>query len=228
MAALWQQQSGEYAALCYQAFNAGKAFIRAMPAGAKYAAVLDIDETALDNSPFAAALIKENAPWSEESWERWCNAAAAAAVPGAIDFCRFLAERGIEIFYISNRPEAALRGTVANLQALGFPGARDERVFLQSGTSDKTPRLNRVREEGYTIALFAGDNLDDFDGSIRKRGNAERKVWTQENAESFGFQRIVLPNAVYGTFEAAFVEGYYAKPPAERAAVRFELLKSWP
>ena len=227
MAILWQQQSGEYAALCYQAFNAGKAFIRSAMVGGNAAAVFDIDETVLDNSPYAAYLVKENAPWNEKSWAAWCEAAEAAAVPGALDFCRFLAERGIALFYISNRPEAALESTVANLRALGFPDARAERVFLQSGTSDKTPRLNTVREAGYTVILFAGDNLDDFDGAIRKSGNAERKAWVQENAESFGVFRLVLPNAVYGTFEAALVEGYYGKPPAERAAARLELLQSW-
>jgi 5'-nucleotidase (lipoprotein e(P4) family) len=230
MAILWQQQSGEYAALCYQAFNAGRAFVReaqAAEAGGRYAAVLDIDETVLDNSPYAAYLVHQNAPWSAESWEAWCNAAAAEAVPGALDFCRFLAENGIEIFYVSNRPDSTLSATTANLQALGFPNARADHVLLQTGTSDKTPRVNSVREQGYTVLLFAGDNLDDFDGSIRKHTNAARKDWAETNAATFGLHRIVLPNAAYGTFEAALVDGYYGKPPAERAAARLELLKSW-
>jgi 5'-nucleotidase (lipoprotein e(P4) family) len=234
MAILWQQQSGEYAALCYQAFNAGKAFVRAAQAaqtaqaahtGGRYAAVLDIDETVLDNSPYAAYLVHKNDPWSAESWESWCSAAAAEAVPGALDFCNFLAENGIEIFYVSNRPNSTLSATTANLHALRFPNARADRVLLQTATSDKTPRVNSVREQGYTVLLFAGDNLDDFDGSIRKHTNAARKTWAAENAETFGLHRIVLPNAAYGTFEAALVDGYYGKPPAERAAARMELLR---
>ena len=227
MAILWQQQSGEYAALCYQAFNAGRAVVRAAEAGVPYAAVLDIDETVLDNSPYAAYLVQENTVWSPEAWESWCNAAAAEAVPGALDFCRFLAETGIEIFYVSNRPDSVLASTVANMNALGFPNARPDRVLLQTGTSDKTPRVNTVREQGYTVLLFAGDNLDDFDGSIRKHTNAARTNWVHENAETFGLNRLVLPNAVYGTFEAALAEGYYGKSPAERASVRLDLLKSW-
>jgi 5'-nucleotidase (lipoprotein e(P4) family) len=227
MAILWQQQSGEYAALCYQAFNAGKAFVRAAAPGAKYAAVLDIDETVLDNSPYAAYLVKEDAPWDAASWEAWCNAAEAEAVPGALEFCAWLTENGIEIFYVSNRPNSVLSATVDNLKALGFPNARADRVLLQTGTSDKTPRVNSAREQGYTVLLFAGDNFDDFDGSIRRHSNAARKNWAAENAETFGYHRIVLPNAAYGTFESAFVEGYYGKSPAERAAVRMELLKSW-
>ncbi|MDR2521257.1 MAG: 5'-nucleotidase, lipoprotein e(P4) family [Spirochaetaceae bacterium] len=227
MAIVWQQQSGEYAALCYQAFNAGRAAVQAAAAGGQYAAVLDIDETVLDNSPYAAYLVHENTPWSAESWEAWCTAAAAEAVPGALDFCRFLAENGIEIFYISNRPISVLSATTENLRALGFPGVRADRVLLQTGTSDKTPRVDSVREQGYTVVLCAGDNLDDFDGSIRKDTNAVRKQWAAENAARFGVYYLVLPNAAYGTFEGALAGGYYGKSPGERAAVRIGLLKSW-
>ena len=227
MAILWQQQSGEYAALCYQAFNAGKAFVRAAKTGAKYAAVLDIDETVLDNSPYAAYLVKEDAPWDAATWESWCGAAAAAAIPGAAEFCTFLAENGIEIFYISNRPDSVRAATVDNLKALGFPNARADRVLLQTSTSDKTPRINSARELGYTVLLYAGDNLDDFDSSIRRQTNAERTNWAEENAQTFGAHRLVLPNSVYGTFESALIEGYYGKSPAERAAARLDLLQSW-
>ena len=58
MGILWQQNSGEYAALCYQAFNAGKSYLQSLDKGGKKAVVFDIDETLLDNSKYATWMVK--------------------------------------------------------------------------------------------------------------------------------------------------------------------------
>jgi 5'-nucleotidase (lipoprotein e(P4) family) len=227
MGILWQQRSGEYAALCYQAFNVGKNYILSLPAEEKRAAVLDIDETMLDNSPYAAWMVKTGSLWANETWEEWCKAGIAPEVPGALDFVRFLREAGIEVFYISNRPVSALDSTIANLGELRFLQADEDHVFLMENTSDKNPRIEKILAQGYKIVLFAGDNLDDFDSSIRRRNNRERVEWANENTAAFGINRVVLPNAVYGTFESALVSGYYGLSAEERAATRLDLLNSW-
>jgi 5'-nucleotidase (lipoprotein e(P4) family) len=227
IAILWQQASGEYAALCYQAFNAGKSYLLSLPAGGKKAIVFDIDETLLDNSPYAAWLAVTGKPWSNDTWQAWCGAADAEALPGAREFALFAAERGFEIFYVSNRPHSVSAGTVANLAKLGFPRADTDHVFLMRGTSDKTPRLEDIQSRGYEIVLAAGDNLDDFLGDLRKRDNEKRKAWVKENAGSFGAYRIVLPNAVYGTFESALRPDYNKSGAREKAAVRLEKLRAW-
>ena len=58
----WMQQSGEYRALAYQAFNAAKAaFDAAAPAnGMKKAVVVDLDETMIDNSAEGATRLLEH------------------------------------------------------------------------------------------------------------------------------------------------------------------------
>jgi 5'-nucleotidase (lipoprotein e(P4) family) len=227
MAILWQQTSGEYAALCYQAFNAGRARLLSLPAGGKKALVFDIDETVLDNSPYAAWLVITGKPWSNETWEAWCGAAEAEALPGAREFALFAAERGFEIFYVSNRPHSVIDSTVANLAKLGFPRADKDHVFLMRGTSDKTPRLEEIESRGHEIVLAAGDNLDDFFGDLRKWDNEKRKAWAKENAGSFGVCRIVLPNAAYGTFESGLRPNYYGLGAREKAAARLETIKAW-
>lgn len=227
MAIVWQQNSGEYAALCYRAFNAGKAHINSLPAGGKWAAVLDIDETVLDNSKYAAWMASSGSPWANETWEAWCNAAAAPAVPGALDFTRFLRDKNVEIFYITNRPAGAKAATIANMQNLGFPFADEAHVLPQETTSDKTPRIESVKKQGFEVALFAGDNLDDFDSSIRRWGNKERLEWTEKQTSQFGAYWIVLPNAVYGTFESALAPNYYGLSPEEKAAARLGAIDSW-
>ncbi|EGV06248.1 HAD phosphatase, family IIIB domain protein [Haemophilus pittmaniae HK 85] len=56
----WIQQSGEYQALAYQAFNSAKtAFDHAkVSKGKKKAVVVDLDETMLDNSAYAGWQVK--------------------------------------------------------------------------------------------------------------------------------------------------------------------------
>jgi 5'-nucleotidase (lipoprotein e(P4) family) len=233
MALVWQQSSGEYEALCRQAFNAGKAYLISLeektPAGTglRRAVVLDIDETVLDNSPFEGLLVKEGRLFGGQTWDAWCAAAEAAAVPGSLEFTLFAAGRGIEVFYVSNRSVSVFEGTRANLQKLGFPYADSSHILLKDGVSDKGPRLESIRSGGYEIVLLAGDNLDDLDASLRGLGNPQRKAWVGENRESFGGRRIVLPNAAYGSFEEAIVKGYYGLSSEERAEARLKILRVW-
>ncbi|MDR2798897.1 MAG: 5'-nucleotidase, lipoprotein e(P4) family [Treponema sp.] len=227
MGILWQQNSGEYSALCYQAFNAGKAYMASLPSGEKRAVVLDIDETLLDNSKYAAWMVTTGNPWGSDTWEAWCNAREADAIPGSLDFARSLREQGIELFYVSNRPGSTAESTIENLQHLGFPLADPDHVFLQEHTSDKNPRLERIRSLGYDIVLLAGDSLEDFDSTTRKWTNQERREWAGAGRESLGAYRIVLPNAVYGTFESAIVPNYYGLSLQEKAQARLEKIKAW-
>ena len=71
----WMQQSGEYRALAYQAFNAAKtAFDAAKPAnGMKKAVVVDLDETMIDNSAEGANRVFTKKGYSKEGWSLWCT-----------------------------------------------------------------------------------------------------------------------------------------------------------
>jgi 5'-nucleotidase (lipoprotein e(P4) family) len=227
MGILWQQYSGEYRALCYQAFNGGKRYIQSLGKVEKGAIILDIDETVLDNSGYAAWMARSGRPWSNESWEAWCRAGEAGEVPGALDFVVFITGLGFEPFYISNRPSSVLEETLGNLAALGFPCSDREHVLLMEKESDKKPRIEAVNALGYETVLYAGDSLEDLEPAVRKWSNSQRSGWTGGEAGSFGTRRIVLPNPVYGTFESALTQNYYSLSPAERAATRMEFLKAW-
>jgi 5'-nucleotidase (lipoprotein e(P4) family) len=168
MGILWQQQSGEYSALCCQAFNAGKAYIQGLPAGGPRAVVLDIDETVLDNSKYAAWMVRSGEPWSAEAWEQWCRAANAPAVPGSLDFANFLDSMGIAVYYVSNRPASVTDHTVDNLKALDFPAAGRNHVLLQKSSSDKAPRLEQIRSLDYELVFLAGDSLEGLDSGTRR------------------------------------------------------------
>src|SRR3546814_7822487 len=90
---------------------------------------MDIDETVLDNSPYQARLIRDQAQYSDPSWDLCVAEKKAKAVPGAVDFARAAAAKGVTILYLSNRAVHLKDATLANLAAIGLPFARDE-LFL--------------------------------------------------------------------------------------------------
>src|SRR5215831_18929099 len=72
-AVLWQQHSGEYKALCYQAFSLAKTKLtEKISAHAKdelpLAIITDIDESILDNSPQQAGDILHHTTYTEKKW----------------------------------------------------------------------------------------------------------------------------------------------------------------
>src|SRR5487761_2537332 len=67
------------------------------------AAIVDIDETVLDNSPFEARMIRDNAGFNDAAWNVWVQQASARPLPGALEYAKFAAAHGVTMFYISNR-----------------------------------------------------------------------------------------------------------------------------
>ena len=83
LAVNWVQQSGEYRALAYQAFNIAKFNfdIAKSKKIARPAIIVDIDETVLDNSPYQAGLLDSNQGFELSTWNQWIKAEKAKAVP---------------------------------------------------------------------------------------------------------------------------------------------------
>src|SRR3546814_3246636 len=125
---------------------------------------MDNDETVLDNSPYQARLILDQAQYSDPSWDMGVAEKKAKAVPGAVDFARAAAAKGVTILYLSNRAVHLKDATLANLAAVGMPVASDE-VFLGLGTvvpgceqhgSEKKCR-RRLAGREYRVLMQFGD-----------------------------------------------------------------------
>jgi len=205
MATLYVQQAAEFNALNHQAYNIGKLrldqILETNISDKKLAIVVDIDETVLDNSPFEAKSILENTSYPLY-WAEWCNLAKAESVAGALEFLSYAAEKGVETFYISNRKVEFYEATLSNLISNGFPFADTTHLLLRTSTSDKEPRRSIVKEN-YDIVLLFGDNLGDFSNIFDDKSTAERNALTEENKAEFGNRFIVLPNPMYGAWDAA-------------------------
>ena len=201
---LWQQTSGEYRALTYQAYNIAKEKIQRDLQDKhkkRRAVVLDIDETVLDNSFGGAREISEGLEWKEELFAEWVKLKQAVGIPGALGFIKFLEEKKIEIFYVTNRQMNMIDDTYDNLKAKGFP-VKKENIMPMGSSSNKEPRRQEILKK-YHVVMYVGDNLTDFPGGFEKTTMAVRNALVDKMQDEFGQRLIILPNPLYGDWERA-------------------------
>lgn len=225
----WFQQSGEYQALTHQAFNSARlAFDQAKVApGKKKAVVVDLDETMLDNSPYSGWQAQQGQPFAAATWAKWSQAQQAGAVPGAVQFARYVNSHQGTMFYVSNRKQAEYAATLANMQKLGFTGMSEKTVLLSGDTSNKQARFDAIKNAGYDIVVYAGDNLNDFGAATYHKDNAQRRAFVADNQSKFGTEFIVLPNPLYGDWESGMAQDYNKLTPEQKLQIRQRAIKAW-
>ncbi len=191
----------------------------------KPAIVLDIDETVLDNSPQQLKLLQLGTAYTPESWSEWTKQAKAEALPGAVEFTNYANEKGVEVFYVSNRFSENLNFAIQNLQKYNFPDADSLHVFLKEKSSDKTERRNKI-SENYDIILLLGDNLRDFTEEFSKRNLEDMgKSVVEKNKEYFGVKYIIFPNPMYGEWERVLYNNSFKWTEEQKDSLRKLLIK---
>ena len=219
--ALWQQNSGEFRALCYQAYNIAKLRIdenQLFNDKKPLAIITDIDETFLDNSPYAVSEGEKGKDFDAKTWANWTAKASAKPYPGSLDFFNYVAFKKITVFYISNRDQNDKIGTLKNLKDLNFPFADEAHLLLRDRSSDKEARRLEVLKN-YNVILYLGDNLADFSRLFNKRPQIERNLIVDEISQEFGKKFIMLPNSGYGDWESATPGFNYKMTPAQKDSV---------
>lgn len=226
-ATAFQQRAAEYKALCYQAYNIAAISIdkiKNLETPLPKAIMTDIDETVLDNSPYQAQQLLKGRDYDPDSWYQWTKKGIADTVPGALRFFRYAAKNGIEIFYVSNRNENELEGTLKNLKDFGFPNADETHILLRKDVSSKEERRKAVSLT-HTIVMQIGDNLNDLSAAFEKRTSDERMKTADMKNENFGVDLIVLPNPVYGDWENALYHYNYKLTEKQKDSVIRAVLK---
>lgn len=235
-AILFQQKAAEYRALALQAFNIAriqfdadfekKNLKKIAKAERKKprAIVIDVDETALDNSPYMAALIRTRGDFSIESFFEWKKLGRAKPVPGAVEFLNYAGQKGADIFYVSNVPNSFLEVTVGNLRDAGFPDAVAEHVLLVTDSSSKAPRRAKIAET-HRIVLLIGDNLNDLSEAFEGKSTDERFAAVDSAKDLWGTRFIVIPNIMYGAWENA-IYGNKRATDAEKIEMRANALET--
>ncbi len=234
-ATLWMQKAGEYRALAYQAFNLArwqldadfdKKNIKKLPKVDQKrprAVVVDIDETVLDNSPSQAQNIKTRTPFILKDWYAWGEMRKAKAIPGAVDFLNYANSKGVRVFFVSNRDNVQKQATIDNLKNVGFANVTEENVVLRTTESSKEARRQAIAAK-YRIVLLMGDNLDDLSNVFERKSIADRFGEVDKVKDDWGKRWIVLPNAMYGTWESAIYE-YKALTDAQKSEKRVNALE---
>lgn len=240
-AILWVSTSPEYEATCREIFAlaevrldealADPAWTASLEQSSDYgelppAVILDVDETVLDNSPFEARLVIEGKEYGEPMWSNWIAEEAAPAIPGARDFIKLALERGVEVFFVTNRKHDTEEHTVNNLvEHLGSKITGDKvltRYEIDDWTSDKTSRRSYVAST-HRVLLLVGDNLNDFVymGDIP---HEERVENARLYSEYWGEKWIILPNPMYGGWEQALYGSDWDLERVDRIKLKRESL----
>jgi 5'-nucleotidase (lipoprotein e(P4) family) len=229
---LWMQKALEYRYSAEQAYavataklqsarNAGTASVEQEKLGkfAKLpvAIIMDLDETALDNSAYQGWQLKQGKPFDQDSWLQWASLKQAKAIPGSVAFAKAAARLGFKIFYVTNRecpagsdpssPCPIKKATMENMASLGFPSATDPSAFLLKNekpewTSDKTTRRSFIAKT-HRIVMLLGDDLNDFlpqaEAEMLRKDTTSPAANTY--AKKFSERWFVLSNPIYGSWE---------------------------
>jgi 5'-nucleotidase (lipoprotein e(P4) family) len=194
------------------------------------AVILDADETILDNGAYESWLIKTGQDFSNKTWNAWVAAAAAKAVPGAVEFTKYADGKGVKVFYVTNRTADQEEATRKNLAALGFPMGGITDTFLMAKekpewTAKKGTRRDFVAND-YRVLLLFGDNYGDFSDDFGGT-EADREKSFEANQAHFGHDWIVIANPEYGSFESAPFETNYKLSVDERRQKKLDALPAW-
>jgi len=216
---LWAQTAVEHDAVYEQAYRQARAMLDRARKDKKWTAateqqsgyerlppavVLDIDETILDNSPEEAE--RANKGTRPGMWDEWVLQERATALPGALAFTRYAESKHVEVFYVTNRDAVTKPATLRTLERLGFPLQHAAESIYCRGErpewgSDKGSRREAIARR-YRILLLIGDDLGDFFSGVRASPE-ERHRLAATYASRWGERWIVLPNPMYGSWEAA-------------------------
>lgn len=238
---LWTQSAAEYRASALQTYAAARRQLDVALADRSWvgaeeetnedpsqppAVILDLDETAIDNSAYETRVLRIGKTYDDAMWDQWVGESAAAAVPGAKEFLEYAKSRGVTPFYVTNRDETPEGpGTRRNLERLGFPMTADS--VLLRGTrpewkSDKSGRRAHVAST-HRVLLLIGDDLNDF-VNARDKSQAERDAIIARTANWWGTRWFILPNPMYGSWERAAI-GAGEFGPCEQLQKKLDALR---
>lgn len=226
-ALVWSRTSAEAEAVYLQAYGGARRALELALADPTWTAateqtgnyaklppaiIVDVDETVLDTSDYMVERLRNGRPFTKQDWNAYVQRGIATPLPGALDFLKYAASKGVTVFYVSNRegvpPSPELRDelepTRRNLAQYGFPNSADTRTFLfrdaGRGWKEKGPRRAEIAKT-HRIVMMAGDNLYDFI-DIEDADREKRDAAVEDRVAWLGTRWIVLPNPMYGSWEA--------------------------
>jgi len=173
------------------------------------AVIVEVDETLLSNGVFQYQLLSKGEAFNEETnWAAWVNEARAKAVPGSLDYVNHATQKGVMVFYITNRHVSLFEPTWRNLKQLGFPLAQKNQLLMRGAAEswdwDKQSRREVIAKQ-YRVIQVIGDGLGDFMAKTENMTPEERREASNTYIAYWGEKWFMLPNPVYGDWENAIL-----------------------
>ena len=200
------RESEEYAALARQSYRVGTQAVEnaaRQVARGHWAVVLDIDETALDNSMYQLEIRAYGLPFSDATWLPFVARRSSPAVPGAVDFVNAVRRLGGHVAWITNRGPTTFEDTRANLESAGLWNADDHLCILNDSSYTKRVRRMEVASgngrcawsgQPMNILAFFGDQMGDFPDAGESDPDAG-------NDGAFGVRYFLIPDPMYGAWQ---------------------------
>lgn len=173
------------------------------PQKQKAAIIVDVDETVISNLDVQKQF-QANGKYDANLMVAWQKKGKASAMPGALEFLQLAAQKGVTIFYVTNRGAAVEKGTRKNLASLGFPlSTQIDTVLMKNErknwTGDKASRRLFV-EKDFRVIMLIGDDLNDFISAKHLSKNArDEAIMRYKNF--WGNKWFLLPNPMYGSWQ---------------------------
>jgi acid phosphatase len=243
-AALWYQTSVEYKATAKSVYAGAQRLLGAaigdhswtatLAQGDNYmskspAIILDVDETVLDNSAYQSWVVTADSSYSSKTWAEFVNTEMSTPTPGALELTKAAADKGVAVYYVTNRKAGEEAATINNLKKYGFPDADADHVMVRGEKpewgSDKGTRWEAVAADHRIIMMFGdnfGDFVDDMGGDIKGR-----IAKMDEYADYWGERWFMLPNPTYGSWESAAFGDNWKLSPEERRQMKTDALNDW-
>ena len=220
-AVAWKQTAAEYRALYHQGYNIAHMLLEQAIKNRKLgdkplAVVTDLDDTILLPLPYWGHLINNNRDFfNDPIWDEWIPKNQMIVAPGALDFIKFAADNGVEVFYVSSRdqgPQTQEFG-LNHVRLAGLPFADNEHVTLLRETSNKQTRQDEIAQK-FNVVLFLGDNLNDFSRKYYVKTVDERLKLMEDDRALYGTRYILFPNPTDGHWMRA-IFGDSEPPPSD-------------
>lgn len=208
----YQQKSAEIKALQIQSYNLAtlrlKQILNSDNPPEKPTIVTDLDETVIDNTALLVRDMRACHNYTQwDTWLKWEQYGSPEAIPGAVEFFQFADQHGVDIFYVSGRAKQNKDDTMATLKKLGLPQVVDSHVHLVFYGPAKSEVRTKIAQD-HTIVMLLGDSLADLSGVFEDASLAEQRQAVLKNAEHFGRDWIVFPNAAYGSWSDAELDAW--------------------
>ena len=137
-------------------------------AKAKYALVLDIDETCLSNYQ---NIINRDFSGDRKSIHHDILKANAKAIPASKHLFDFAKAHHVDVFFVTGRFDSEKVATIKNLNQEGFDGWKDiffkpthSKIGSKALENYKVTARKQLEQKGYTILATVGDQESDLKG----------------------------------------------------------------